>query len=173
MTPRLLILPALAAAGMFLSSCASTGPQTNPTVTSAVTAAGVNQATTQKVVDGQPLEYSDIYNLVSKDVPSNIIVGYLTSTRKIYNLSFSQLQNLRSAGASSQLLNYLSETQGFYGTSTPAQTALTKKTGEAKRAYMNSRTYQDQAPFGYNEPIVDGWYDSAYSESLYSPFSFN
>lgn len=173
MTLRLLILPALAAAGMFLTSCASTGPATNPAVTSAVSSRGVNQATTQKIIMGQPLDYSDIYNLVSKGVPSNVIIGYLTSTKKVYNFSFAQLQSLRSAGASAQVLNYLSETQGFYGNNSPKQIALSKKQQEQKGEYLNSRHYQDQAPFAYNQPEIDDWYDSAYTESLYSPFSFN
>ena len=46
-------------------------------------------------------------------------------------------------------------------------------TGEARRAYYNTPGYQDQQPFAYNEPIADGFYDSGYEESLYSPFSFN
>jgi hypothetical protein len=173
MTLRLLLFPALAAAGIFLTSCASTGPQTNPAVTASVNAHDVNQATTQKIIMGQPLDYSDIYNLVSKGVPSNVIVGYLISTKRVYNLSFAQLQSLRSAGAAPQVLNYLTETQGFYGNNSPKQVAKTKQQLEQKGQYLDSRHYQDQAPFAYNEPIVDGWYDSAYSESLYSPFSFN
>lgn len=37
----------------------------------------------------------------------------------------------------------------------------------------NSPLYQDEQPFAYNAPEVDYWYNSAYEESLYSPFSFN
>ena len=37
----------------------------------------------------------------------------------------------------------------------------------------NSKLNQDQQPFFYNAPLVDDWYDSAYTESCYSPFSFN
>jgi len=171
MTLRLLTLPALAAAGMLFSSCASSGPQTNPAITTAVSSRGVDQGTYLKMSKGQVLDYTDIYNLVSKGVPSNIIVGYLTSTRKVYNLSFAQLQSLRSAGASSQVLNYLTETQGFYGVNTPKQ--LTKAKMEQKGEYYNSPHYQDQQPFAYNQPEIDDWYDSGYEESLYSPFSFN
>jgi hypothetical protein len=39
--------------------------------------------------------------------------------------------------------------------------------------YTNSPRYQDEQPFAYNEPAIDGFYDSGYEESLYSPFSFN
>ncbi len=37
----------------------------------------------------------------------------------------------------------------------------------------NSPHYQDEQPFAYKEPAVDGFYNSGYEESLYSPFSFN
>lgn len=45
--------------------------------------------------------------------------------------------------------------------------------GDARRAYYNTRQYQQEQPFAYNEPWVDDFYDSSYEESLYSPFSFN
>ncbi|MCX7868457.1 MAG: hypothetical protein N2322_00760 [Terrimicrobiaceae bacterium] len=45
--------------------------------------------------------------------------------------------------------------------------------GDARRAYYNTRQYQQEQPFAYSEPWVDDFYDSSYEESLYSPFSFN
>ncbi|MFZ4682165.1 MAG: hypothetical protein ACOYMS_06665, partial [Terrimicrobiaceae bacterium] len=89
----------------------------------------------------------------------------------VYNFTYGQLQSLKAAGATPQLLNYLSETQGFYGVNTPKQKA--RLSGEQKRAYYNTPGYQDQQPFAYNQPEIDDWYDSGYEESLYSPFSFN
>lgn len=170
MLERLLRFSALAATGIFLAACAS-GPQVDPAVAAALSSRGVNQGTYLKVTQGRVLDYTDISNLVQQKVPTNVIVGYLTSTQKAYNFSYSQLQNLKAEGATPQLLNYLTETQGFYGNNSPKQHA--RLTGEQKRAYYNSPYYQDQQPFAYNEPIIDDWYDSAYEESLYSPFSFN
>jgi hypothetical protein len=160
-------LSALALAVVLLSSCAST-QQVDPAVATALSSRGVDQGTYIKVTQGRVL---DISNLVSKNVPSSTIVSYLQSTRKAYNFSYAQLQGLKSEGASAQLLNYLTETQGFYGASTAQQTA--RLTGEQKRAYYHSKYYQDQQPFAYNQPEIDDWYDSGYEESLYSPFSFN
>ena len=150
--------------------CAS-GPQVDPQVTAAMTSRGVPAETSNKVSNARPLGYDDIENLVVKKVPTQIIISYLQSTEKVYNLSYSQLAGLKSAGASAQLLNYLSETQGFYGYNTTAATERTKK--HQKDAYYRDAAYQDEQPFAYNEPIVDDWYDSAYEESLYSPFSMN
>ena len=152
------------------AACGTT-PQVNPDVSAALASRGVEQSTAEKVNSGRVLGYEDIRNLVAKGVPSNIIIAYLQSTRKVYNFTYAQLQGLKAAGATPQLLNYLSETQGFYGSNSPRQRARTDR--EQKDRYYNSPLAQDQAPFAYNPPIIDDWYDSAYEESLYSPFSFN
>jgi hypothetical protein len=153
---------------MWIAACAST-PQVDPAVTTALTSRGVEQSTSAKVSQGSSLDYSDILNLVRKDVPTHIIVSYLQSTEKVYNLSNAQLQGLKSAGASPQLLNYLAETQGFYGVTTPRQAA--RLTGEQRRAFYDTPGFQSQQPFG--TPLLDEWVDPGYEESLYSPFSFN
>lgn len=165
---RILSRSAATLAVLTLMGCAS-GPAVDPQITAALASRNVNSATYDKVNAGRPLDYNDILALVQKKVPTQIIVGYLQSTEKVYNLTYSQLRGLRSAGASPQLLNYLSETQGFYGYNPPAADARTKK--HQKDAYYNSPLYQDETPFNYNEPVIDDWYDSAYEESLYSPFS--
>lgn len=170
MTARFLRPALLAVALAALAACAS--PQrVDPAITATLTAKGVRSSTQQKMNAGQVLGYDDIQGLVQKDVPATTIVAYLNSTRKAYDFTYAQLQSLKRAGATPQLLNFLTETQGFYGHTSPAQTARLK--GEQKRAYFNSRHYQDQQPFAYNPPVIDDWYDSGYEESVYSPFSFN
>jgi len=169
MKERLSRLSCLAAL-LCLGACAST-QQVDPTITSAVSSRGVNQGTYIKMTQGQVLDTTDIQNLVSKGVPTNIIVPYLESTRKVYSLNASQMQSLKSAGASSQLLAYLDESQGFYGQTSPAYQARTSK--KQKDAYYNTPSYQNEQPFAYNEPVIDDWYNSSYEESLYSPFSYN
>ncbi len=168
MRPLSLSLAALAAA--VLVGCAS-GPQVNPQITAALAARNVPTSTYDKVNNGQALGYDDLRALVVKKVPTQIIIGYLQSTEKVYNLTYSQMANLKAAGASAQLLNYLSETEGFYGYHPTAAVERSKK--QQKDAYYRDALYQDEQPFGYNEPVVDDWYDSAYEESLYSPFSMD
>jgi hypothetical protein len=162
---RVVVLSVLLAVG-----CA-TGPQTDPAVTAAVNSRGVNSGTSLKMSSGQVLDYGDILNLVQRDVPTPIITSYLQSTRKVYNFSYGQLASLKAAGATPDLLNYLTETQGFYGNNSPKQKARTLK--EQKDEYYNSPLYQDEQPFAYDPPAIDDWYNSGYEESLYSPFSFN
>jgi hypothetical protein len=167
---RHLSRPLATLAVVTLVGCAS-GPQVDPQVTTALSSRGVPTATYDKVYNARPLGYDDIKTLVVKKVPTQTIVSYLQSTEKVYNFSYSQLAGLKSAGATPQLLNYLSETQGFYGYTPTAAAARTSK--KQKDAYYRDSAYQDEQPFAYNEPIVDDWYDSAYEESLYSPFSMN
>lgn len=154
---------------LFFSGCA-TGPKVDPQVTAAVSAHGVSVATYDKMMQGRALDYDDIAQLVQHGVPANIIVGYLRSSECVYNFSYEQLQQLRHLGATPQVLNYLTETQGFYGKNT---TPLKEGSKVPKYIRDNSMLNQDKQPFFYNEPIVDDWYDSAYEESCYSPFSFN
>jgi hypothetical protein len=153
---------------LLCSGCAS-GPQVDPQITSAVAAANVNKATYDKIYNAQALDYADIGNLVSAHVPSHIIVGYLRCTQRVYNFSYSQLASLKSEGAKPHLLNYLTETQGFYGNNSPAKSGQ-KVPSDVK---YNTQLNQDKQPFAYDAPLVDDWYDSAYTESCYSPFSFN
>jgi len=168
MTERLFRLSLMAVPFLWLSACAST-PQVNPAVAAALSSRGVDQGTYAKVTQGSVLDYNDMLNLLEKNVPTNVIIGYLQSTRKAYNFSYSQLEGLKAAGATAQLLNYLTETQGFYGVTTPRQTARLE--GEQKRAYFDSPGYQSQGPF--STPLIDELADPAYEESLYSPFSFD
>src|SRR4029077_8987707 len=160
MTERLFRLSFMAIPVLWLSACAST-PQVDPAVAAALSSRGVDQGTYAKVTQGSVLDYNDILNLLEKKVPTNIIIGYLQSTQKAYNFSYGQLESLKAAGATPQLLNYLTETQGFYGVATPRQTA--RLTGEQDRAYFNSPGFQTQGPF--NTPLIDEWADPGYEES--------
>ena len=148
--------------------CAS-GPKVDPQITAAVAASHVDKGTYDKVYNGDVLGYQDIRNLVAGHLPSHIIVGYLRSTQHVYDFNYAQLSGLKAAGAKPHLLNYLTETQGFYGNNQPV------KSGGKVPKYItdNSKLNQDKQPVVYNAPEVDDWYDSAYTESCYSPFSFN
>ena len=148
--------------------CAS-GPNVDPQITAAVAAAHVNAGTADKINNARPLDFQDIENLASSHVPTHIVVGYLRSTQQVYNFSYAQLATLKADGAKPHLLNYLTETQGFYGNNRPPKQGA--KVPNAVK--YNTKLNQDQQPFYYNAPLVDDWYDSAYTESCYSPFSFD
>ena len=163
------LLSVTAALGVLLLAGCANGPQVDPQITAAVASANVDKGTYNKIFNAQTLNYSDIMNLVHGRVPSHITIGYLRSTQKVYDFSYSQLASLKAAGAKPHLLNYLTETQGFYGNNVPKKPGA-KVPGDVK---YNTKLNQDQQPFYYNAPMVDDWYDSAYTESCYSPFSFD
>jgi hypothetical protein len=150
-----------------LNGGCATGPKVDPQVTAAVAAGHVNQGTYDKVFNGRTLDFGDIQALVQGRVPSHIIVGYLRSTQQTYDFTDDQLGELRNAGAKPHLLNYLTETRGFYSKAVQSGGKIPKYVRD------NSKLNQDKQPFFYNAPVVDDWYDSAYTESSYSPFSFN
>ena len=160
----------LGLSALFLSACAS-GPQVNPAVLSAATSRGVAASTEQKMANARPLDLSDLENLVFKRVPSQTIIAYLTSIRQSFRFTPGQLADLQSNGADQELLAYLRESGGFYNPNAPSQHANRPLLPAGQ--YTNSRGYQDEQPFAYNDPAIDGFYNSAYEESLYSPFSFN
>ena len=99
----------------------------------------------------------------------HIIISYLQSTQKVYNYSNSQIEGLRAAGATPQLLNYLQETMGFYAVASDKQKARAHR--HATACAHHGGGYQSQQPF--STPLIDEWTDPAYEESLYSPFSFD
>ncbi len=153
------------------SSCMA-GSQVDSNITDALARSGVGGSTYAKVSNAKKLGFDDILNLVSKGVPAHIVESYLQSTQAVYRFSPTQLASLKNAGAAPQLLNYLAETGGFYAPSQDQASGNTPR-GEQKARYLNSPLYQDEQPFAYNAPEVDYWYNSAYEESLYSPFSFD
>ena len=161
---------ALGASVLLLAACSS-GPQVNSAVLSAATSRGVAQSTEEKMSNARPLNLGDLENLVSKGVSSPTIIAYLPSIRQTFRYSAEQLADLQSAGADQQLLAYLRESSGFYNSSSAPLTAGHPQ--EPAGQSTNSRGYQNEQPFAYSEPAIDGFYNSAYEESLYSPFSFN
>lgn len=156
---------------LLLGAC-SGGPGVNQSVISAATSRGVPSSTTSKMESAGRLDFNDIQNLVSRGVPSSTVMAYLNSVEEVIHLTPDQLDALKSDGADSQLLAYLEGSQNYYGSSSGPVVRPASTNAPAGSA-TNSPLYQDEQPFAYNEPAIDGFYDSGYEESLYSPFSFN
>jgi hypothetical protein len=169
MINRICVVLALAGSTLIVGCTSNQG---NPATAAALTARGVGPSTVVKVENGRHLNYDDILNMVQRGVPTQLIMGYLESTGSVYDFGPVQLNALKEEGASAQLINYLQETQGLYGRGSGSASSGQMQ-GSQSRSYYNTPLYQDQQPFAYNEPIIDGFYDSGYEESLYSPFSFN
>jgi len=171
--PMKLPMSSLAAAtltAVFLSACSS-GPQVNSSVLSAATSRGVATSTSDKMSAARPLDFEDLKNLVTKGVPSTTIVAYLNSVGETFSFSPDQISALSQAGAGAPLIAYLQDSSRFRPQAGSGGGAPASR--EPAGQYTNSPGYQNEQPFAYNEPAIDGFYDSGYEESLYSPFSFN
>lgn len=148
-----------------LAGCATIDPvQVDPKILNAFSSRGVSEATLLKVRNGLPLTVGQVAEASQKGVPGPGLVSYLQSTRKAYNLSNSDIANLRAAGTPAPVIDYMRRSYGYY-TKGP-------KAVNQNHPYFNDERYQLEAPFAYEPPIADTFFNSAYEDDLYSPFSY-
>ena len=147
-----------------LVGCATIDPpQVDSKILNEFSSRGVSQATLFKVRNGLPLTVGQVAEASQKGVPGPGIVSYLQSTRKAYNLSNSDLATLNAAGTPAPVINYMRRSYGEYTTG--------PKAVNQKHPYFNDERDQLEAPFAYEPPIADTFFNSAYEDNLYSPFS--
>ena len=107
-------LPAFLAAVLALAACATSSPKLPPNYVSGLRAKGVGESTLQRVQNGRVLTYNDIMDLVRHRVPTSKIIAYLKATQAPYSFNTSQLEALKRAGASQDLIGYLMGSAAFY-----------------------------------------------------------
>lgn len=156
------LLPLLLA----LSGCATLQPtsQVDPKILNAFASHGVSEATILKVRTGCPLSVSQVAEAAQKGVPGPGLVSYMESTRKAYNLSNADIATLRKAGTPAPVINYMQRSYGYF-TKGP-------KAVNQKHPYFTDDRNVLEAPFAYAPPQVDTFFNSAYEDNLYSPFSY-
>jgi hypothetical protein len=94
----------------------------------------------------------------------------MQSTRKAYNLSNADLATLRAAGTPAPVITYMRRSYDFYGKGPNAV--------DQSHPYFSAENYNRyggnvNAPFAYAPPQADTFFNSAYEDNLYSPFSFD
>ncbi len=109
MKPIRLIAPVLALA--LLVGCA----HISRTERNTLVAHNVNPAVYDRMVRGDILTLSDIIELSQRNVPPQLIINYLYSTRAIYVLDKPALTRLNQARVSQELIGYLSQTESMFG----------------------------------------------------------
>jgi len=160
-----LVLFALAFAG-----CATTQQSpVDPKIVDAFSSRGVSSATVFKVREGLPLSVNQVAESAEKGVPGPGLVSYMQSTRKAYNLSNADIAKLRSAGTPAPVIDYMRRSYSLYGKGPNAV--------DQGHPYFSGENYNRyggnvNAPFAYAPPQADTFFNSAYEENLYSPFSF-
>lgn len=148
-----------------LASCATTSqPPGPPTAMFAkLKAEGISDAAYQKIVNHRVLTYADIYGLLKKDIPSQVVLTYVRSTHAPYKLTDAQLEALVDEGADSELVNYLGQSTGFFEATERNQTG---GAGQWKKnPYFNDPYYLGVAPFGYMWP--GEWYDAGWMDGVF------
>ena len=161
--------PFLLLAALALAGCATTS-QVDPKILGEFSKPGVPAATTLKVREGLPLSVADVAASARAGVPGPGLVSYMQSTRKAYNRSNADLAALRAAGTPAPVINYMGRSYEFYGKG--------PKAVDQSHPYFSGENYSRyggnvNAPFAYEPPAIDTFFDSSYEENLYSPFSFN
>jgi hypothetical protein len=74
----------------------------------------VSPALYSRMVHVDPLALSDIIELTQRHLSPDFIIYYLSSTRVAYRLTARDLSNLRNAGVSKQVIDYLLSTPPRY-----------------------------------------------------------
>lgn len=72
---------------------------------------GVTGEVLQKVSEGRPLSLADIETLSRQEVPDDRILHYLHSSDTVYVLTTRDLEELRAAGLSTELIDYMLSTR--------------------------------------------------------------
>jgi hypothetical protein len=152
-----------------LAGCATTA-QVDPKILAEFSKPGVPEQTALKVRDGVPLSVADVASSAQAGVPGPGLVSYMQSTRKAYNLSNADIARLRAAGTPAPVITYMRRSYDFYGKGPNAV--------DQSHPYFSGENYNRyggnvNAPFAYAPPGVDTFFNSAYEDNLYSPFSFN
>jgi len=156
-----LFLPVLLA----FAGCATTQttPQVDAKILDSFTSHGVSEATILKVRTGRPLSVAQVAEAAQKGVPGPGLVSYMESTRKAYNLSNADIATLRKAGTPTPVINYMQRSYGYF-TKGP-------KAVNQNHPYFTDDRNVLEAPFAYAPPQADTFFNSAYEDNLYSPFS--
>jgi len=102
-SPRLLLLLLIP---ILLAGCASLGRQDRQVLVEH----GVPQPLIEKMVSGDPLYLRDIIVLSQCSVPSDLIIHYIDVTDTAYRLGKSDINRLRSAGVSDDVISYMLST---------------------------------------------------------------
>lgn len=157
--------PALFLALLALAGCATVDPtQVDPKIMNSFASRGVSQETLFKVRNGLPLSVGQVAESAKKGVPGPGLVSYMESTRKAYNLSNADLATLRAAGTPAPVINYMRRSYREY---TSGPNAV-----DQKHPYFTDDRYNLEAPFAYAPPQADTFFNSAYEDNLYTPFSY-
>ncbi len=109
---KLMRLLALLVVPLLVAACGPTAQQQADYA--AVQRSGVAEATYDKMIHGDALSLVDIENLSHAQVNDGVILRYLRDTGTVYTLNSADVINLRRAGVSQSVIDYMLQTAREY-----------------------------------------------------------
>ena len=80
------------------------------TLAGALVGKDIDESTRTHVVQGQPLAIEDIKNLSKANVGDDLIISQINMSRTVYHLNTAQIIDLRNAGISAKVIDYMINT---------------------------------------------------------------
>ncbi len=96
------------------------GNTTAEAVTGALAGKDIDESTRMRVAQGQPLTLEDIKAIAGANVSDDLIIGQISSTRTVYRLGTAQIIDLKSAGVSEAVIDYMISTPTAFAQPQPA-----------------------------------------------------
>ncbi len=138
---RFALIAALLSVTLFAGCAHISRPERNTLV-----AHSVSPSLTDRMVKGEVLSLEDVIELSTRDVPPQLIINYLYSTRAIYNLDKPAMARLNKAKVSPEVVKYLVDTPSLFG----------------PRPYYGPRYYPAPYPYYYDPYYPWGPYPYPY-----------
>jgi outer membrane lipoprotein SlyB len=80
-----------------------------------------------RVDQGQPLSVADVKALAKAGISEDVIINQIQNSRTIYHLSTADIIDLRDAGVTDKIVNYMINTPSTAGTAVPASTVVVQQ----------------------------------------------
>ena len=80
-----------------------------------------------KVDQGQPLSIEDVKALAKAGISEDVIINQIQNSRTIYHLSAADIIDLRDAGVTDKVVNYMINTPSTAGAAAPASTVVVQQ----------------------------------------------
>ncbi len=80
-----------------------------------------------RVDQGQPLGVADVKALAKAGISEDVIISQIQSSRTVYHLSAADIIDLRDAGVTDKIVNYMINTPSTAGAAAPASTVVVQQ----------------------------------------------
>ena len=117
----------------------------------------VDDSLRTRVVQGQPLSLEDIKALAKANVGDDLIINQISATRTSYRLTTAQIIDLKNAGVSTKVIDFMISTPATAAQTAPAATVQPVPAG-GYYYYVTPPAYPYPYYYSYPVYIGPGWY---------------